>query len=55
MQIMCMQKVETDAVEKQKQLEHSNNNNERLVRVFVDAIEIHTTQTEPITTIIIKD
>ena len=40
-------KPKTNAVEKQKQQKHNNDNNQRLVRVFVDAIEIQATQTEP--------
>ena len=46
--VFCLSsKPKTNAVEKQKQQKHSNDNNQRLVRVFVDAIEIHATQTEP--------
>ena len=45
--VFCLSsKPKTNAVEKQKQ-KHNNDNNQRLVRVFVDAIEIHATQTEP--------
>ena len=40
-------KPKTNAVEKEKQQECNNDNNQRLVWVFVDAIEIHATQTEP--------
>ena len=43
--VFCLSsKPKTNAVEKQK---HNNDNNQRLVRVFLDAIEIHATQTEP--------
>ena len=43
--VFCLpSKPKTNAVEKQKQQEH-NDNNQRLVRVFADAIEIHATQT----------
>ena len=46
--IFCLpRKPKTNKVEKQKQQEHNNDNNQRLVRVFVDAIEIHATQTAP--------
>ena len=46
--VFCLSsKPKTNAVEKQKQQKHNNDNNKRLVRVFVDAIEIHATQTEP--------
>ena len=46
--VFCLSsKPEMNAVEKQKQQKHNNDNNQRLVRVFVDAIEIHATQTEP--------
>ena len=46
--VFCLSsKPKTNAVEKQKQQKHNNDNNQRLVRVFVDAIEIHATQTEP--------
>ena len=46
--VFCLSsKTKTNAVEKQKQQKHNNDNNQRLVRVFVDAIEIHATQTEP--------
>ena len=46
--VFCLSsKPEMNAVEKQKQEKHNNDNNQRLVRVFVDAIEIHATQTEP--------
>ena len=40
--VFCLSsKTKTNAVEKQKQQKHNNDNNKRLVRVFVDAIEIH--------------
>ena len=46
--VFCLSsKPKTNAVEKQKQQKHNNDNNQRLVQVFVDAIEIHGTQTEP--------
>ena len=46
--VFCLSsKPKTNAVEKQKQQKHNNDNNQRLVRVFVDGIEIPATQTEP--------
>ena len=46
--VFCLSsKPKTNAVEKQKQQKHNNDNNQRLVRVFLDATEIHATQTEP--------
>ena len=46
--VFCLSsKPKRNAVEKQKQQKHNNDNNQRLVRVFADAIEIHATQTEP--------
>ena len=45
--ILLISKPKTNAEEKQKQQECNNDNNQRLIRTFVDAIEIHATQTEP--------
>ena len=46
--VFCLSsKPKRNAVEKEKQQKQNNDNNQRLVRVFVDAIEIHATQTEP--------
>ena len=45
--ILLSSKPKVNPVEKEKQQECNNDNNQRLVQVFVDAIEIHATQTEP--------
>ena len=45
--ISLSSKPKTNAAEKKKQQECNNDNNQRLVQVFVDANEIHATQTEP--------
>ena len=45
--ILLISKPKTNAEEKQKQQECNNDNNQRLIRAFVDAIGIHATQTEP--------
>ena len=44
--ILLSSKPKTNAVEKTKQQECNSDNNQRLVWVFADATEIHTTQTE---------
>ena len=45
--ILLISKPKTNAEEKQKQQECNNDNNQRLIRAFADASEIHVTQTEP--------
>ena len=45
--ILLSSKPKTNAVEKEKQQECNNDNNQRLVWVFADAIKIHATQSEP--------
>ena len=45
--ILLISKPKTNAEAKQKQQEFNNDDNQRLIRAFVDAIESHATQTEP--------
>ena len=44
--ILLSSKPKTNAVEKRKQQKCNSDNNQRLVWVFADAIEIHTTENE---------
>ena len=45
--ILLSSKPKTNAVEKEKEQECNNDNDQRLVWVFADATEIQATQTEP--------